>query len=267
MTAQPDSREHRWLARPLARSAARDFADRTYLFGSSKSGLYRVHHGLDMVNPTGTPVYATADGVVTFAGKDAGTRFGPQTIPNFYGNMVLVKLERQYGGQEVYYLNAHFDSVAVKEGQRVAQGDLLGKIGMTGTADGPHLHFEVRVGGTTYAHSYNPALWLQPLPGTGTLAGKVTDRSGKALAGVTVVLLKDIAPADVQKYWGEAVTYPDDPLGRLNADGGWGENFAVGDVPVGRYEVRVALGGQMHVRTVNVLDGRTSWMEIQEGGD
>ena len=224
LTPQPDSREHRWLGRPLARTVTRDFADRTYLFGSSKNNAYRVHHGLDMVNPTGTSVQAAADGVVVFAGKDSGTRFGPSTIPNFYGNMVLVKLSRPYRGQDVYYLNGHFDSLAVKEGQAVKEGDLLGKVGMTGTADGPHLHFEVRVGGTTYAHSRNPALWLRYLPGTGGLAAKVTDGAGKLVAGVIVTLLKDITASDVQKYWGEASTYPADPLGKLNPDEDWSEN-------------------------------------------
>ena len=100
-----DAREHRWLGRPLDRTAVRDFADRTYLFGSSKSNAYRVHHGLDMVNPTGTPVHAAAAGVVVFAGKDSGIRFGPSTIPNFYGNLVLVKLDRKFHDQDVYYLS------------------------------------------------------------------------------------------------------------------------------------------------------------------
>ena len=266
-TAVPEPREHRWLGRPIARSAPRDFADRTYLFGASKNNAYRVHHGLDLVNPTGTPVQAAAGGVVAFAGRDAGTRFGPRTIPDFYGNLVLIKLAPEtYHGRDVYTLYGHLDSVAVNAGQTVKQGDLLGKIGMTGTADGPHLHFEVRVGGTTYGDSRNPALWLRSLPGTGSLAGKVLDRTGKPLANATVTLIRDISASDAQKYWGELSSYPADSLGKLNPDDDWQENFAVVDLPVGEYEVRVTLSGQPYVRSVLVQDGRTTWVEIKEGG-
>jgi murein DD-endopeptidase MepM/ murein hydrolase activator NlpD len=266
-TVAPEPREHRWLGRPIARAAQRDFADRTYLFGASKNNAYRVHHGLDLVNPSGTPVQSAADGVVVFAGRDSGTRFGPKTIPDFYGNLVLVKLAPStYHGQDVYNLYGHLDSVAVREGQMVKEGDLLGKIGMTGTADGPHLHFEVRVGGTTYADSRNPALWLRPLPGTGSLTGRVLDRTGKPLANTTVTLMRDISASDIQKYWGEMSSYPVDPLGKLNPDDDWQENFAVVDLPVGLYDVRVTLGGQTYVRNVIVQDGRTTWVDLKEGG-
>jgi hypothetical protein len=266
-TATPDAREHRWVGRPLSRSAPRDFADRTYLFGSSKNNAYRVHHGLDLVNPTGTPVQAVADGTVVFAGSDSGTSYGPKTIANFYGNLVLIKLPRPLQGKDVYTLYGHFDSIAVKAGQQVKQGDLIGKIGMTGTADGPHLHLEVRVGGTTYANSRNPALWLQNLAGTGALAGKISDRAGKPAGGVLVTLMKDITVSGVQKYWGDVSTYPADPLGQLNPDEVWGENFAVCDLPVGIYEVRSNLNGQIYVRHVTIADGQTTWLAVQEGSN
>lgn len=264
--APSDPREHRWLGRPLARTAPRDFADRTYLFGSSKNNVYRVHHGVDIVDPSGTPVQAASGGTVVFAGSDKGTLYGPKTIPDFYGNMVLVKLERAYEGKDVYTLYGHFESLAVKTGEQVKQGDLLGKIGMTGTADGPHVHFEVRVGGTTYADSRNPALWLVTLPGTGALAGRVSDRAGNPVGGVLVTLVKDITVSDVQKYWGEPATYNNDPLGQLNSDEAWGENLAVADLPVGLYEARITLGSQTYLRKLTISEGRTTWLEVQEGG-
>lgn len=264
-TSTLDSREHRWLQRPLARTVARDFADRTYLFGASKNNVYRIHHGLDLVNPTGTLVQAAGAGTVVFAGQDSGVRYGPSTIPNFYGNLVLVKLPQQYRGQDVYYLNGHLDQVLVRQGDQVKAGDPIGRVGMTGTADGPHLHFEVKVGGVTYAHSRNPALWLRYLPGTGGVAGRVTDSAGNKVQGAMVSLVKDISASDVLKYWGETPTYAKDPLGNLNSDEDWNENVAFCDLPVGRYEVRVVLGGQTYVRQVIVADGQTAWFEIQEG--
>jgi|GEM_PF-4777526 len=264
-TRSVDPREHLWMGRPLARTAPRDFADRTYLFGSSKNNAYRVHHGSDMVNPTGTPVQAAADGVVVFAGQDSGTRLGPSTIPNFYGNVVIVKLNRQYRGQDVYYLNGHLSEILVREGQQVKEGDSIGKIGMTGTADGPHLHFEVRVGQNTYANSHNAALWMHPLPATGVLVGRILDKAGRPIAGVAVTLFKDLTPSDVQKYWGDLYTYFDDPLGKVNSDDDWQENFAVTDLPVGRYEARVNIAGQTYLRRLTIADGQTTWLEVQEG--
>jgi hypothetical protein len=55
-------------------------------------------------------------------------------------------------------------------------------------------------------------------------------------------------------------------LGRLQADEKWNENFAVVDVPVGRYEARVSLGGQTYIRRLVVQDGQTAWLAVQEGG-
>lgn len=93
----------------------------------------RLHGGIDMAAPTGTPIYAPADGVVTFAGWSSG-----------YGK--LVRIQHEFGIETRY---AHQDVIRVEVGQRVSRGDRIGDIGNTGRSTGPHLHYEVRVGGET----------------------------------------------------------------------------------------------------------------------
>lgn len=91
----------------------------------------RMHEGIDMAGPTGTAVYATGDGVVTFASRQSG-----------YGNLIKIKHEL---GTETRF--AHLSRIRVKQGQRVSQGDLIGDMGNTGRSTGPHLHYEVRMNG------------------------------------------------------------------------------------------------------------------------
>lgn len=91
-------------------------------------GSMKFHEGLDFSAPTGTQVFATADGKVSFAGRKPG-----------YGNCI----EIDHGFN---YLTrfAHLSKVEVKEGTRVTRGQLIGRVGSTGKSTGPHLHYEVR---------------------------------------------------------------------------------------------------------------------------
>jgi len=88
-------------------------------------GTRRPHLAVDYGAPTGTQVQAIANGVVTFAGWDSG-----------YGNLVQI---RHSGGLTTGY--AHLSRIAVRSGSRVDQGQLVGNVGQTGLATGPHLHF------------------------------------------------------------------------------------------------------------------------------
>lgn len=91
----------------------------------------RRHEGVDMATPVGTPVYATADGVINFAGRQGA-----------YGN--LIKIDHELGTETRF---GHLSRIRVKAGQRVSQGDLIGDSGNTGRSTGPHLHYEVRMKG------------------------------------------------------------------------------------------------------------------------
>ncbi len=94
---------------------------------------WRAHKGIDYGAPTGTRVKATADGSVEFVGKKGG-----------YGNLVVLKHQGQYS--TVY---GHLSGFAkgLRKGGKVSQGDVIGFVGMTGLATGPHLHYEFKVAG------------------------------------------------------------------------------------------------------------------------
>ncbi|MEZ4833523.1 MAG: M23 family metallopeptidase [Caldilineaceae bacterium] len=138
------------------------FYSPSYQFGST-GGRYRPHHGVDISNPTGTPVLAMAGGEIIHAGPDNPTLLGPYN--NFYGNSVVVRLDRTLstpdGDKDVFLLYGHLNEVFVERGQRLNPGDSLGTVGMTGIAIGPHLHVEIRVGQNSYMTAVNPVLWMQ----------------------------------------------------------------------------------------------------------
>lgn len=96
------------------------------IYGSSK-----FHAGLDFAAKTGTPVFATADGIVTEAGRQSG-----------YGNCIDIS-----HGYNYLTRYAHLSEVLVKPGQEVKRGEMIGKVGSTGKSTGPHLHYEVRFKG------------------------------------------------------------------------------------------------------------------------
>lgn len=104
-------------------------------------GRSAMHAGIDLAGPTGTPIYATADGVVSRS-EYAGA----------YGN--LVELNHGQGIQTRY---AHLSRLIAKQGQRVSRGDLIGLMGSTGRSTGPHLHYEVRIDG----RAVNPIPFMQ----------------------------------------------------------------------------------------------------------
>lgn len=98
------------------------------------TGNVRPHEGVDLVAPRGTPVYATAEGWVIFAGVQSG-----------YGKLVKISHENDY---ETRY--AHLDSYSVGEATYVTRGMMIGRLGNTGASTGAHLHYEVRILGVAY---------------------------------------------------------------------------------------------------------------------
>jgi murein DD-endopeptidase MepM/ murein hydrolase activator NlpD len=108
--------------------------------GSPVNGAQEFHEGIDIGAAQGTPIRSAAAGTVSFAGQMSG-----------YGNVVIVQ---HAGGLSTRY--AHQSAMLVTAGQPVAAGEVIGAVGATGEATGPHLHFEVRLNDV----AVNPAPYL-----------------------------------------------------------------------------------------------------------
>lgn len=101
----------------------------------------RMHEGADMAGDYGTPIYATADGVVEFAGWQGG-----------YGRLIKI---RHANGIETRF--AHLAQIRVEAGQRVSRGERIGDMGNSGRSTGTHLHYEIRIGG----RAVNPMTFIK----------------------------------------------------------------------------------------------------------
>ncbi len=97
------------------------------------TGQRELHEGLDIAAPLGSPIVATADGIVSFAGPLAS-----------FGNVVFINHGH---GFTTFY--AHTSTIRAKEGQSVKRGEVVAFVGMTGRTTGPHVHYEVQVNGST----------------------------------------------------------------------------------------------------------------------
>ncbi|EGL83107.1 Peptidase M23 [Caldalkalibacillus thermarum TA2.A1] len=90
-----------------------------------------MHYGIDFANRLGRPIYATADGTVTFAGSNGG-----------YGNQVHID-----HGNGYLTSYSHLQTIKVNQGDQVKKGDMIGKMGSTGCSTGVHLHYEIHLNG------------------------------------------------------------------------------------------------------------------------
>lgn len=92
---------------------------------------WRAHKGVDYAAPVGTRVKATGDGIVDFVGRQGG-----------YGNLVVIRHQGRYS---THYGHLNGFASGIRKGMRVSQGDVIGYVGKTGWATGPHLHYEFRI--------------------------------------------------------------------------------------------------------------------------
>jgi murein DD-endopeptidase MepM/ murein hydrolase activator NlpD len=248
----PPTTDHFWFYRPVAEGGI-VWTNKIYPYGSTRGGTLRPHHGVEFDVTYNTEILAANEGTVVFAGPDNETFIGPET--NFYGNVVVIQHTFQLDGQNVYSLYGHLSQIYVTVGQAVRARDIIALSGATGVADGPHLHFEVRVGQNSYTHTRNPIFWLLPFPERGVVAGRVLFPNGELAHEAPITLRRIDAPSN----YAATTSYA---LESLNPDDHWQENFAFDDVYAGYYEVVVTQGSKKYKTEVWVYPNQTSFIEI-----
>jgi murein DD-endopeptidase MepM/ murein hydrolase activator NlpD len=242
-----------FVFQPPIASPGTDTIDRGYPYGSTEGGTRVPHHGVEFYNASGTPVLAAVGGTVYYAGDDTTRLFAPS--PNFYGNLIILahELPGTFFGT-LYTLYAHLSKEDVSTGQTVTAGQKIGEVGASGSAQGSHLHFEVRVDPNDYDSTLDPELWLFPHPGNGTLALLAIDKAGtKIFPFFNVQYYPDrnqpaTATYEVDAYAPETV----------NARDPWNEIGALGDQPAGWYRVTFFWAGVFYERWVEIQPGKLS---------
>ena len=268
LSAVPSPLRHTWFRRPISLSD-QAFIDQTYRFGSTMGGNFQAHQGVEFNNGDGTPVHAIGDGVVVHAGPaEAGAL------------TVAIKHDRRLSSTpghgpgvntplwvfSVYY---HNSKLLVKVGDRVKAGDVISLVGNTGRATNDHLHLEVHASpfdstrlivdpAVRYPpYNTNPELWIDPLPGTGIVAGQAWDSGGKPVQRTRIYGL--VKPEPQETPFSFIETYGP----RNHSDPIYQEHFAVSDVPPGEYVLGVEIDGQRVFRRVKVEAGKLTWVEFR----
>ncbi|MBA3346527.1 MAG: M23 family metallopeptidase [Gemmatimonadales bacterium] len=249
-----------WLHRPIGTGDNR-YIDQTYRYGSTMGGNFQQHQGVEFNNPDGTPVMAAAAGRVVYAGP---AEAGALTV-SIRHDTTVTAAGKSFRLFSTYY---HNSSLAVKLGDRVEPGQLISRVGNTGRATNDHLHFELAASPTDSIgaivdstqrfppYTTNPELWLEPLPGTGIVAGQVMDGSGAPVHQARIYGLTKPAPAETPFSYAE--TYGE----RGHPHPLYGEHFAVSDVPAGTYVIGADIGGQRVLRRVTVKPGMLTWVVL-----
>jgi murein DD-endopeptidase MepM/ murein hydrolase activator NlpD len=243
--------DHFWLRRPVRDGVV--WTDKYYPYGSTRGGALRPHHGVEFNVNYSTEILAAAAGTVRVAGDDRLAAIGPTT--NFYGNVVVIEHDFLFEGQPVFTLYAHLSYVLVQVGQTVQAHDLLALSGASGLADGPHVHFEVRVGENSYDATRNPLLWLYPFPDRGVVAGRVTWPGGALVQEAPLSLRRLDAPS----AYASTTTYAG---ATVHGDDNWRENFAFDDVVAGYYELVLNAGEKKYTTEFWVTPYQTTFVEL-----
>lgn len=256
--AAPVAGRHLRFGRPVRAEDGSPYADGTALFGSAPVGHgdASVASGIRFQNPAGTQVRAVAAGTVVTAQAN---------------DRVLIRHDGAVEGRVVYTLYTGLGAVQASAGQRVDAGAVLGVVGNQARPAGVRLSVLALAPGDTAAvattmsapasspaaGAINPQLWLEPLPGTGVVAGRVLDANGQPVPGATihglVLPYPTEAPFSVLRSYDAGVA----------SSPAYGENFALGDVRAGSYTLGVDINGTRVWRRVRVVDGQVAWVEFR----
>lgn len=220
-----------------------DEIDPSYPYASTQKGKRDAHHGVEFQNAFGADVLAAGGGEVMFADADKTVKFSPWN--NFYGNVVIIR-----HADGMFTLYAHLSAVLVQAGDEVEAGDVIGQVGMSGAATGPHLHFEVRQGSdyADYFATQNPELWLFPPQGTGALS--ITLKTGyEQNYERPLVITRYATGSDDPVYTYYTSAYARDF--EFNP-----EDAVLGNLPPGRYKIAFNDPSGLKERFVFVEEGR-----------
>jgi murein DD-endopeptidase MepM/ murein hydrolase activator NlpD len=244
----PSPYDHFYFARPIAADQI-NWPLQNYRYGGE---FFQdvVHTGVDIPAPKGTPVLAAGSGKVVWAGY--GVYRGGYDVTDPYGLAVTIRHDFGYLGDTLFTIYGHLDQVDVALGQIVQTGEPIGLVGETGRVTGPHLHFEVRLGENDFFATRNPELWIVPPVGWGVLAGRILDSSGSPVEAQPVVLTS----LSTGQNWFSRSYGAESPV---NADPYYQENLVIGDLPAGRYLVRISYAGVAFSGEVEVYPGQVSY--------
>ena len=251
-----------WFRRPIDRRDNSQI-DQTRRYGTTLDGDATQNQGVDFNNPTGTPVYAIGSGDVVFTGPGVGDAL---TVVIRHDSTVTGP-----GGRlRLYSVYAHNSTVLARVGQRVQPGTLIARVGNTGQSTHPHLGLQVHASPTdsirgviidsTERHlryATNPELWIEPLQGTGIVAGRVVAVSGEFVQRARIYGLLKNEPTETPFSYIE--TYDD----QANPNPIYGENFAITDVPPGSYVLGTEINGKRVSRKITVAPDSLTWVILK----
>ena len=250
--------KHTWFKRPIARTD-QPYIDQTYRFGSTMGGNFQPHQGVEFNNADGTPVHAIGDGVVVHSGP---AERGALTVAIKHDRRLTVD------GKQLYLFSVYYHNSKLLRhvGDRVKAGDAIALVGNTGRATNDHMHLEVHASPFDSTrlivdpevryppYNTNPELWIEPLPGTGMIAGQVWDSAGKPVQQARIYGLVKPQPRETPFSFIE--TYGP----RNHSDPVYKEHFAISDVPPGTYVLGVEIAGKRVFRQVKVAAGKLTWV-------
>ena len=248
------SHDHFYFVRPIA-------ADQTnwpvadYRYGGVFFGRNIVHTGVDIPSPEGTPIMAAGPGTVVWTGWGL-FRETPGDVTDPYGLAVSIRHDFGYGDRQLYTIYAHMSEMNAVLGQRVETGEIIGFVGTTGITTGPHVHFEVRLGGNSFFNTLNPELWIAPPQGWGVLAGLVLDSRGRPLRSLEVSVQSEAnGRTFVIRTYGDG--------GAINPDPYYNENLVLGDLPAGIYKVTLRFEDRLRQTWVEIFPGQVAYFTFR----
>ena len=259
--SRPEAPRHTWFKRPIG-PADQQYIDQTYRFGSTMGGNFQPHQGVEFNNADGTPVHAIGDGVVVHSGP---AERGALTVAIKHDRRLTAD-GRQLFLFSVYY---HNSKLLTHVGDRVKAGDVIALVGNTGRATNDHMHLEVHASpfdstrlivdpDVRYPpYNTNTELWIEPLPGTGMLAGQVWDSAGKPVEQARIYGLVKWEPVETPFSFIE--TYGP----RNHSDPVYKEHFGISDVAPGTYVLGVEIDGKRVFRQVKIEAGKLTWVEFR----